>query len=92
MEVTRVKVFPFDLRRMRSNLRAMAEVELDGKLLIRGIRVLENRSGGRYLAMPSQRRRDDTYIDLVEFQDPEFVVQMRALIMAELKRIESDER
>ena len=85
--ITAVKVYPFDTRQAGGQTVAYAEVEIDGTLLLRGIRILETGTGGLFLGFPSQRVRRDTFVDLVVPLTTEAKKTVREAIMEEYKKV-----
>ncbi len=79
MKITRVRIFPFTTP--TSRIRAYAEVELESVLTIRGIRILESKSGGLFLGFPSQRTGDGQYRDYVILSNREFEKGFREAIL-----------
>lgn len=65
MEVTAVKIYPFDTTELGGMVRAFAEVVLDHSLLIKGIKVVEGKGGGFFISYPSQKGKDQQFHDLV---------------------------
>ena len=87
--VTSVRVYPFDTAGTGGKTRAFAEVEIDGCLTIKGIRVMQVESGGYFLGYPSQRTRRDKFIDLV-VPDKEAAGIIREAVMTEFKKLLED--
>ena len=87
LEITAVKVYPFDTRETGGKTVAFAEIEIGGALLLRGIRVLESGSRGLFLGYPSQRARRETFVDLVEPLTAEAKRQIRETVIEEYKRL-----
>lgn len=52
MEISNIRIFKAN---QRSAVLAYANVILDGKFIIRGIKLLETEKSGRFIAMPSRR-------------------------------------
>ena len=77
MKLTSIRIYPFDTGTRGGKIRGIADVEIDGALQIRGIRILETRSGGLFLGMPSIRLRDGEYRDTVSFIDKGFAGDFR---------------
>ncbi|MCA9485098.1 MAG: SpoVG family protein [Nitrospina sp.] len=65
IEVTHVRVFPFEPGYPEKSLRAYAEITLNGQLVLKGIKVFENSKGGVFIGYPSRPGRDDTWQDMV---------------------------
>lgn len=69
-----------------SNIRGFASVTLDGVLAIHGIKIMVNRYGGTFVAMPSGKGKND-YYDVVHPTTAEFRKQLNDAIINEYKRI-----
>ncbi len=83
--VTAVRVFPFDTTEAGGRVRAYAEVEIDGCLTLKGIRVIQTHHGGYFIGYPSQRARRDTFVDVI-VPAKEAAAAIREAIMAEFRR------
>ncbi|MBN1296570.1 SpoVG family protein [bacterium] len=81
MEITRIRIYPFDTGTRGGRIRAVADVELDGVLLIKGIRILEGRSGGLFLGMPAIRIRSGEFRDTIVITDKELAAHLRHRIV-----------
>lgn len=81
MKITSIKITPFDTGTRGGKIRAVADVEFDNVLMIKGIRILEGSSGGLFLGMPSVRRRDGTYRDMVVLTEKTFSDDFRRQII-----------
>lgn len=81
MNITSVKIYPFDLGTTQSSLRAYAEVILDDSVLIKGFRILASKSGGLFVGMPSQKGKDGKYYDQVEIRTDDFKSLLRSRIL-----------
>ncbi len=79
MNITAVKIYPFDTGNAQSSLRAYADVTLDDFVVIKGFRVLVTKSGGLFVGMPSKMGKDGKYYDQVEFKKNSSVLQNRIL-------------
>ena len=58
MNVTFIKIYPFDTGIQESSLRACADVVFDDFLLIKGFKILISKSGGLFIGMPSKKGKD----------------------------------
>jgi len=65
MRVTRVVIYPFDTSSLGGQVKAMADVELDGELLIKGFKVVASKRGGVFISYPSKRVYGGRYYDVV---------------------------
>lgn len=62
MNITDVRVYHNE----NSKILANASITFDGKLVIRGIKVLmKNDGSAKFISMPSYRKQDETYSDYV---------------------------
>lgn len=86
IEVTSVRVFPFDTAGMGGSIKAYAEVEINGSIILKGLRVLQTEAGGYFIGYPSQRARKNNFIDLI-VPDKEAAKLIREAIMTEFKKI-----
>ncbi len=69
MEITEVTIYPFDTTSYGGRTKAFAEITIDGMLTIRGLRVVEAKSGGLFVSYPSQVGREGKPRSLVIFTD-----------------------
>ena len=87
MHITAVRIYPFDTRETGGKTVAYAEIEIDGGLLIKGIRVLESGARGLFLGFPSQRVRREKFVDLVVPLNRETQKALREAVVEEYKRV-----
>ena len=85
MNITAIKIYPFDLSSSQSSLRAYADVVLDDLVMIKGFRVLASKSGGLFIGVPSKMGKDGKYYDQVEFKTEEFQSLLRNRILEAYK-------
>ena len=81
MNITAIKIYPFDLGSWQSSLRAYADVVLDDLVLIKGFRVCASKTGGLFVGVPSKMGKDGKYYDQVEFKTEEFQSLLRNHIL-----------
>jgi DNA-binding cell septation regulator SpoVG len=85
--VTAVTVYPFEAgSRGGVSVRAYAEVEIDGSLVLKGLKVLQTAAGGYFIGYPSQRARRDTFVDVV-VPGKEAARLIREAVMTEFKKV-----
>jgi len=65
IEVTQVKIYPFEPGAPEPALRAYAEITLNDALVIKGIKIFVRKNGGMFIGFPAQPGKDDTWHDLV---------------------------
>jgi stage V sporulation protein G len=85
VEITRIRIFPFEQPGGQSKIRAYAEVDLDDALIIRGIRIIESKSGGLFIALPSAKTPRGDFRDLVIAKDKALAADMRDKIISAYK-------
>lgn len=87
MNITAVRVFPFETREGGDRVVAYAEIEIDAGLLVRGLRVMETGSRGLFVGFPAQRVRRERLVELVVPLTREARRAVREAVIAEYKRI-----
>jgi len=81
MQVTDVKIYPFEGGPPGSRLTAFAEVTLDGCLTLRGIRLFRSEQGGLFISYPSQKGRGGEYRDLILVNDGRLRSRLRDAVI-----------
>ncbi|NPA51609.1 MAG: stage V sporulation protein G [Aquificae bacterium] len=66
MEITQVKIYPFDTGNIGGRVRAVADIVINEEILIKGIKVVESKHGGLFISFPKKRSSKGTFIDIVE--------------------------
>jgi len=84
MEITEVKVFP--AKETGSRLKAYATLVFDGCFIIRDLKVIEG-DKGLFVSMPSRRRKDGTFRDIVHPLNSETRTKIEKGIIEEYNRI-----
>jgi DNA-binding cell septation regulator SpoVG len=87
MNITAVRIFPFESRDSGGRTVAYAEIEIDGGLLVRGLRVMETASRGLFVGFPAQRVRRERLVELVVPITREARKAVRDAVIAEYKRV-----
>lgn len=88
MKVELVNFYPFEVSSKRPRVLAYADVRLEGKILIRGIRLYEAKNGGLFIVMPEfspESRRA-----IVEIEDRELLEKIRRVVVDYYKIINRD--
>ncbi len=89
MKVTRVVIYPFDTSSLGGQVKAMADVELEKELLIKGFKVVTSRKGGVFVSYPSKKVQGGRYVDVVIPLSKELKDQIREeILMAYRERVE----
>jgi stage V sporulation protein G len=77
MEITEVKVRLWDDKR----LRALVTIVFDDCFVVRNIKVIEGRDQRLFVAMPSRRQADGSYVDIAHPITREFRREMESIIL-----------
>ena len=86
IDITQVRIYPFDTGGLGGHTRAYADITLAGCLLVKGLRVMEGAGGGLFVALPTQRGRDGRYHDLLVPIDAETRDYIRTTVIEAFKR------
>ena len=83
MEITEVKVFP---AKDDGRLKAYATIVFDNAFIIRDLKVIEGHKG-LFVSMPSRKRKDGTFRDVVHPLNPESRRSIEDRVIDEYKRV-----
>ncbi len=83
MEITEVKVFPTT---DGGRLKAYATVVFDNAFIIRDLKVIEGHKG-LFVSMPSRKRKDGTFRDIVHPLNVEMRTKIEEGIIAEFDKV-----
>ena len=83
MEITEVKVFPVT---DGEKLKAYATIVFDNAFIIRDLKVIEGIKG-LFVSMPSRKRKDGTFRDVVHPLNPETRSMIEDRVVQEYKRV-----
>jgi len=81
MNITEVRVS----LREDAKLKAFASITLDNCFVIRGLKIIEGKTG-TFVAMPSRKRKDGEYQDIAHPINNEARDEMEAIVLAEYRR------
>jgi len=65
VQVTDVRLYPFEPRDSSSQVRAYADVTFDGQLLVKGFKVVIKPNGAVFVGYPSARGPDGEFVQTV---------------------------
>ncbi|VAX20772.1 hypothetical protein MNBD_NITROSPINAE03-1558 [hydrothermal vent metagenome] len=85
IEITEIKIYPFDTSGVGGKTLAMAEITVNNALLIRGFRVIQTKSGGLFVGFPSVKGKDGKWRDQVAAIDNLAQTTIRDRIIEEYK-------
>lgn len=83
MEITEVKVYP---AKETGRLKAYATVVFDDCFIVRDLKVIEGNKGF-FVSMPSRRRKDGTFRDIVHPLNSDMRKNIEDLVIAEYKQV-----
>ncbi len=91
-EVKVLKFYPFELPGKKYGIVGYADVEIDGSIVIRMVKLMKNRYGGFYVQMPSLQKGDKNY-EIVDIKSRELLEEIRRKVKDEYDRLfgEKDE-
>ncbi|VAX25159.1 hypothetical protein MNBD_NITROSPINAE02-2042 [hydrothermal vent metagenome] len=90
LNITDVRIYPFDTSPAGGKTLAYADIVIEGKLLIKGIHVVEGRNGGLFVGFPSKKGKDDKWRETVVPLDSETKKLIRDKVMEAYKRYTVD--
>jgi DNA-binding cell septation regulator SpoVG len=85
MNISEVKIYPFDFGESGSSLRAYADVALDQSILIKVFRALSAKNGGLFVGFSSKKGKDGKFDDLIEFKSSDLQSSLRSAILEAYK-------
>lgn len=83
MRITEVKVYP---AKDSGRLKAYATIVFDNSFIVRDLKVIEGNKG-YFVSMPSRRRKDGTFRDIVHPLNSETRKMIEDIIVNEYKRV-----
>lgn len=86
MKITEVKVFPVD---GSGRLKAYATLVFNDCFIIRDLKVIEG-DKGLFVSMPSRRRKDGSFRDIVHPLNSEMRAELEDKIIEEFKKISAE--
>lgn len=87
MKITEVKVYP---ARKNGRLKAYATIVFDNSFIIRDLKIIEG-DKGLFVSMPSRRRKDGTFRDIVHPLNVETRKIIEDLVIAEYMKVKDTE-
>jgi stage V sporulation protein G len=86
LEVTEVKIYPFDTSGIGGNTKAVATVVINDILEIKEIKIIHSNKG-YFIQMPSKKSRTGEFIPVVNPLSKELYAHIRRKVLDEFKRI-----
>jgi len=85
LEITEIKIYPFDTSGAGGKTLAMAQITFNGALLIKGFRVIQAKGGGLFVGFPSVKGKGGNWRDQVTATDNAVKILIRDRIIEEYK-------
>ena len=86
LEVTDVKIYPFDTTGVGGNVKAVATIRINDILEIKDIKILYSNKG-YFIQMPTRKSRTGEFIPIVNPLSKELYLHIRRKVLDEYKRI-----
>jgi len=86
LEVTDVKIYPFDTTGIGGNVKAVATIRINEVLEIKDIKIIYSNKG-YFIQMPSRKSRTGEFVPIVNPLDKELYLHIRRKVLDEYKRI-----
>lgn len=85
MEITEVKVYP--AKETAGRLKAYATIVFDNSFIVRDLKVIEGNKGF-FVSMPSRRRKDGTFRDIVHPLNSDMRKNIEEMVIAEFNKMD----
>jgi stage V sporulation protein G len=85
MEVTEVKVFP--AKKGPGRLKGYAQVVFDSCFIVRNLKIIEGNSGRLFVSMPSERRPNGVFRDIVHPLNSGTRSAIEDMVLQEFRRV-----
>ncbi len=87
MQVTDVKLYPFDTSSIGGRVRAVADVTIDDLFVIKGIKLVESKHGGLFISFPKKATSKGTFVDIIQPLDNSFMEMVRRAVVDKYKEM-----
>ncbi len=87
MNITDVKIYPFDTSGIGGRVRAVADIVIDDELIIKGIKVIESKHGGLFISLPKKRSSRGTFVDIIQPVSNQTYEKLRKAVIEKYKEI-----
>ncbi|WP_078058160.1 SpoVG family protein [Desulfurobacterium indicum] len=84
LEITDVKIYPFDTSGIGGNVKAVAEIVINGVLKIKDIKIVES-NRGFFIQMPTRKSKSGEFVPVVEAMDKNLYLHIRRKILDKFK-------
>ena len=90
MEITEVKLFPFEPGDLQKDLKAYAEITVDDALILKGLKIFEKENGGIFITFPAIQGKNKTFHDIVVPKTSDIKSQIRDAVVGAYKKAKSE--
>jgi len=87
MNITDVKIYPFDTSGIGGRVRAVADIVIDDELIIKGIKVIESKHGGLFISLPKKRSSRGAFVDIIQPVSNQTYEKLRKAVIEKYKEI-----
>ncbi len=87
MQVTEVKLYPFDTSSIGGRVRAVADVTIDNMFIIKGIKLVESKHGGLFISFPKKSTSKGEFVDIIQPLDNTFTELVRRAVVDKYKEM-----
>ncbi len=87
MEITEVKIYPFDTSGIGGRVRAVADIIINDELMIKGIKIIESKHGGLFISFPKKKSSTGLFVDIVQPLSNQTYEKIRRAIIDRYKEI-----
>ena len=91
LNITDVKIYPFDTSSIGGKIRAYAEITVDNCLVIKGFKIIEAEGGGLFVGYPNYKTKDGKYKDLLILLDNKAKESVRRAIIDKYREGDAEE-
>ncbi len=82
IEVTEVRIYPFDTSGIGGNVKAVANIKLNGVILIKDIKIVEA-NNGLFIQFPSRKTRSGEFTPIVDILNKDLYLHIRRAVIDE---------
>jgi stage V sporulation protein G len=86
LEVTEVKIYPFDTTGIGGNIKAVASIKINDILEIKDIKIVYS-NNGYFIQMPSKKTKNGEYVPIVNPLNKDLYLHIRRKILDEYKKV-----
>ena len=85
LDITEIRIYPFDTSQAGGKTLAMAQITVNGALLIKGFRIVQAKGGGLFVGFPSVKGKDGQWRETIATLNNETKTLIRDRIIEEYR-------